>query len=370
MHLNWFSPLPPAMTDVANFTARVLPALAGRVALTLWTDQPNYDKRLERHADVRIFSGLSKTEFSSGRTNVFNLGNNRAFHKNILRLCRTQSGIIILHDLFLPNLIPRMRREILAALRVSPDKQANVLRQRALANALGVIVHTRAAFETLRHEIDCPVRFQPLPYLASERKPARPTRTTLPIRLVAFGFLGSNRRLESTLRALHTYPRKKVFHLDIYGVVPKARAIRRLIRKLDLDESVTLHGFVSEADLNQALDIADLAINLRYPTMGEASGSQLRLWDHALPSLVTPVGWYAELPPGTAGWVDPKNEIGDLHAHFDIVHDEPDFYRRMGERGRATLIADHRPDAYADALLNLVRQASPDIQANPPLPVM
>ena len=38
----------------------------------------------------------------------------------------------------------------------------------------------------------------------------------------------------------------------------------------------------------------ELLINLRYPTMGEASLSQLRIWRHALPSMVTQVGWHEE----------------------------------------------------------------------------
>ena len=59
------------------------------------------------------------------------------------------------------------------------------------------------------------------------------------------------------------------------------------VELLGLRERVTFHGYVSEAELEAALDDADLAVNLRYPTMGEASGSQLRIWDHALPSLVT-----------------------------------------------------------------------------------
>ena len=37
MHLNWFSPLPPARTDIANFTARVAALLAQRFSLTFWT---------------------------------------------------------------------------------------------------------------------------------------------------------------------------------------------------------------------------------------------------------------------------------------------------------------------------------------------
>ena len=40
MRLNWFSPLPPARTEIANYTVRLLPALCASCDVTLWTDQP------------------------------------------------------------------------------------------------------------------------------------------------------------------------------------------------------------------------------------------------------------------------------------------------------------------------------------------
>ena len=71
------------------------------------------------------------------------------------------------------------------------------------------------------------------------------------------------------------------------------------------------HGFTSEKKLDEALSQAHLAINLRYPTMGEA-WSQLRIWAHASQS-GSQVGWYATLPPDTVRFVRPDtNEVADI----------------------------------------------------------
>lgn len=50
---------------------------------------------------------------------------------------------------------------------------------------------------------------------------------------------------------------------------------------------------------------SDMALNIRYPSMEEASFSQLRIWEHALPAIVTRVGWYATLPEDVVFFVRP-----------------------------------------------------------------
>jgi glycosyltransferase involved in cell wall biosynthesis len=341
------------MTDVAHFTARIVPELAKRVQLTLWAEKKQYDRRLEKYADVRVFSKAARIEFGTADLNVFNLGNDRAFHEKILRACLVQPGLIILHDLFLPSLARRNYQKVAAVDASDPFSFTRFV----LSQALGVMVHTRGGFEALRGNGRLTVGFHPLPYSAGNEPPARSAQIGSPKRLIIFGFLDSNRRLESVLRALQAYPRKDNFRLDIFGTINKPRTFRRLVKALRLASTVIFHGFVSENELEKALLEADLAINLRYPTMGEASGSQLRIWDHALPSLVTPIGWYSELPSDTVGYVDPKNEIADLHFHFDKLQDDPEHYRKIGRCGREVLLLEHQPAAYARAIYQLAEKA-------------
>src|SRR5262249_58843846 len=107
-------------------------------------------------------------------------------------------------------------------------------------------------------------------------------------RLILFGFLARNRRVEAIFQALAELPERKQFRLHVYGTLWDAKVVHRAIEKLGLEELVKLHGYVTDATLDAALAAAHMAINLRFPTMGEASASQLRIWNFALPSLVTP----------------------------------------------------------------------------------
>ncbi|HEY9606194.1 MAG TPA: glycosyltransferase, partial [Allocoleopsis sp.] len=166
------------------------------------------------------------------------------------------------------------------------------------------------------------------------------------------GYLSPNRRLDPFLEALSTFEQKSSFHLDIYGQIWDKDYIQKRIQDLELSKLVTLHGFVEEDRLDTALSNSDLAINLRYPTMGEASISQLRIWSHALPSLVTQVGWYAELPENTVSFVRPDYEIEDIHQHLRDFLKNPDRFLEMGKNGRRLLEERHHPSVYAKAIVD------------------
>ena len=43
MKVNWFSPVPPAPSDIGNFTRNVVPTLAQHMDVTVWTDVAGFD---------------------------------------------------------------------------------------------------------------------------------------------------------------------------------------------------------------------------------------------------------------------------------------------------------------------------------------
>jgi glycosyltransferase involved in cell wall biosynthesis len=396
MKLNWFSPLPPASTDIAHYTTRVLPALCTRALVTLWTDQEHWDAGLKRYAEVRRYSPerVPWAELNRADMSIYHIGNNPLFHGSIWQLSRAAPGLVVLHDMrlhhFFDGLYRVKWRDIdayqsvmakyygeqgrLDALECFKQEARNIdsmaerypLTQLATENALGVLVHTREAFAQLKLERLRPAAYAPLPYEAGPRP--QPSRTSSEnegganngptYRLIVFGYLGRNRRLDALLKALAEFPQKEQFRLDIYGqVLDDNKHLRASIRALGLKHLATVHGFVPEAELDQALSLSHLAINLRYPTMGEASGSQLRIWSHALPSLVTQVGWYASLPAGTVAFVRPAHEIQDIQTHLKAFLNAPGDFAMMGQRGRALLEREHAPDAYAQSILDFARTA-------------
>jgi glycosyltransferase involved in cell wall biosynthesis len=154
---------------------------------------------------------------------------------------------------------------------------------------------------------------------------------------------------------LHGMAEKDEFRLDVYGTVWDASRIRQVVSEVGLTGHVRLHGFVDALD--DALATADFVINLRHPTMGEASGTQLRIWDHALPSVVADVGWYRTLPKSAVIHIPVEDEMEALRATFRRLLTEPATYKRIGENGRAVLDSQHSPEQYAEAIVQIASEA-------------
>jgi hypothetical protein len=123
-----------------------------------------------------------------------------------------------------------------------------------------------------------------------------------------------------------------------------------------LGSLVKLRGFLPESLVEQKLSTADLAINLRYPSMGEASLSQLQFWDYGLPTLVTRTGWYASLPEDATAFVRPEHEVEDIQSHLRAFLADPGAFRAMGERGRQSL-ENNDPEKYVDAMTQFAAMA-------------
>ena len=197
-----------------------------------------------------------------------------------------------------------------------------------------------------------------MPVLSPQKFRASPE----PYRIAMFGFLGPNRKLPLLLRALATFPERNRFRLDIFGTMDGEEKMNQLVCRLGLSETVTLHGFASAAELDVVLRETDLVVNLRDPSMGEASGSQLHLWQYALPSLVTCRAWYATLPENTVAFVRPEHEVEDIQRHLWEFLANPDAYRELGRNGRQHVVEHHSIENYANALL-LVAARAPEFEA-------
>jgi ubiquinone/menaquinone biosynthesis C-methylase UbiE/glycosyltransferase involved in cell wall biosynthesis len=392
MRLNWFSPLPPQRSGIADYTMRLLPALTACAEVVLWTDQEAWEPRLEQYAPVRSYQlkDMPWVEINRGDMSVFHLGNNHRFHGEIWQISQRHAGLVILHDIALQQFfaglyreqwrdragyvalmehyygtVGRQDAEDFWAGRLSIDYMAQQYRltRYAVEHALGVLLHTPRSVEELKHDIPCPLVYSPLPYPAappSDHRPQgapKPRGDRPPYRLIIFGHISDNRRLGSVLQALAGFPDREAFHLDIYGELWDPQSTTQHLQALALQPLVTLHDFVPSAELEAALAAAHLAINLRFPTMGEASVSQLQIWDHALPSLVTRVGWYAGLPEETVAFVRPDHEIADIRSHLSAFLADPSRYAKIGENGRRLLESRHTPEGYTHAILTLVGQA-------------
>lgn len=386
MKINWFSPLPPAKTGIADYMTCILPALIKNCQLELWTNQKIYDRELNNYVKVNSYhrDNIMWSKINQADINIYHIGNNPDFHEDIWRISCQCPGIVVLHDLKLQDFFSEIARinndrdsylnqmfyyyemEEKIAAEMWWNQEVSIqfmadnypLTPLALKNAIGVITHSQEGYRKFQQENVLLTAYFSLPYPRCDLSSNYELQKNRDFyQLIVFGHIGKNRCVDMILDALASFSQKQAFRLDIYGEVWDSNYLVQKINSLNLNNLVTLHGFVTEAKLETALANADLAINLRYPTMGEASVSQLQIWSHALPSLVTKIGWYSELPENTVGYVTVGNEIADLHQHFSQFLHDLQFYQTIGKNGQIWLENNHSPESYAKALVDFAREA-------------
>ncbi len=99
MTLNWFSPLPPSPSAVARRTAELLPALARRARVILWTPLPGWSDELERDAEVRRYDpgAMPWTEINAADMTVFHFSNQLEDDISAWRVNQQHPGLVVLH---------------------------------------------------------------------------------------------------------------------------------------------------------------------------------------------------------------------------------------------------------------------------------
>jgi glycosyltransferase involved in cell wall biosynthesis len=383
MRINWFSPLPPAKSGIADYTLGILPTFSKKAEVILWTDQTDWEPSLEQYAQIQTYKS-GKTDWPTlnrAAVSFYNIGNNHRFHTSIWQVSKQSPGVVVLHDFRLHDFFESLYRGVWrdergylaqmeacygeeglkAAAEFVTAEQADYdsMAQRfpmfplVLEDSLATVVHTEEAYTEVKSASRGPVVYTPLPFSGELQGKRSISENGAPYSLIVFGHIGRNRRLESVLEALCLLPERERFHLDIYGEIDDPRSLRNRIHDLKLKQIVTVHGYAPNEELDRALQAASLAINLRYPTMGEASASQLRIWTHALPTLVTKVGWYASLSEETVSHVRPEHEVDDIRSHLLSFLEDPKRFARKGEQGLRFVEREHHPERYVSTLMSL-----------------
>ncbi len=324
---------------------------------------------------------------------IYNLGNHPTFFAKTWFLSQRMPGIVVLHDLKLHHFFEGIYRErlhdekqYLAFMEEyygTPGVEAGTLYWRqqifidfmaenfpmtawGVRNALAVLVHTRNTLDAIERETGSPAVLNALPYDAhpvpvsgggTDAGSAQRTQYSPdhPVRVAIFGYLNVNRRVLEFFHALAAMDERACFEVHLFGTLLQRYEddVKRDVAALGLRDQVTFHGYVTEEALDAGLAGCDLAVNLRFPTMGEASASQLRIWSHALPSLVTQIDGYASMPEDAVSFVRPAHEREDIQGHLRDFLARPEWHRRKGARGREILVEQHRSSIYVERLAEL-----------------
>jgi glycosyltransferase involved in cell wall biosynthesis len=359
--IGFYSPLPPANTGVADYSAALLRALRCH-----GTVQPN----------------------SPGDIALYHIGNNQ-LHRGIYHRALRHPGIAVLHDAVLQHFfLGSLDREAYidefvynygewmrdcardlwtnrARSAADPRYFEFPMLKRIAETSRAVVVHNPAAARIVaRHApaakiVEIPHLFEP---------PAEiPLAETLRFRIglglkprtlvvAVFGHLRESKRLQILLRAMdRVWASGSDAVLLIAGEFSStdlARAIAPHLRHPRI-----LHtGYLSERDFWRFASITDLCVNLRYPAAGETSGIAVRLMGIGKAVACTEGEEIAKIPGNACLRIDAgPPEIDVLADTIQWLASEPDAARKIGENAAKYIAEQHAPQQVAEQFWKLAR---------------
>lgn len=346
MRIAFFSPLPPARSGIADYSEALVAAL-----------QPL--------AEVEIFSRADPA-FDPARFDavLYQLGNNDC-HDFVYETALRHPGVVVMHESNLHHLITdltikrgdwdayvreceynggaaaREFAERVRRLEVGPDYEGLPMTRRILESARGVVVHSRFMEEQIRSAgFHGPITVIPhgawIP--AADRNGYREKLgldPTAPL-VGTFGFLKPYKRIEQSLRAFRRLVR----------VIPDARMIlvgeehseapvQPIIESLGLSEQARVFGFTPIEEFVGYLSACDIVLNLRYPTVGESSGTLLRALGLGKAVLVSEIGSFLDFPDDVCLKV-PVGAVEEelIYEYLNLLISRPEVARELGARAK------------------------------------
>jgi glycosyltransferase involved in cell wall biosynthesis len=349
--VGYFSPLPPARSGVADYSAELLRALA-----PLGSVQVN-----ACDADVPLY----------------HLGNN-PLHTEIYGQALKTPGVAVLHDAVLHHFFLGSgdERQYVAEFvynygHWSEDLARELWRRRSRSGAdpeyfrypmikrvaersRAVIVHNpRAAALVHEHVRGTTVHEIPMLFTLPEELPSQSEvirwraglgimpRTFL---VGVFGHLRETKRVLALLRAFHRARQSADIMLLVAGDFVSsdlARAAEPLLRN---NAGIVRIGYLDERDFWLCASAVDACINLRYPMAGETSMIAIRLMGLGKTVLVSAGDETSRFPEAACVRVDPGQAEEEMLAEYLVwLARCPDDARAIGQRAAEYIGEHHAP---------------------------
>ncbi|HVF56289.1 MAG TPA: methyltransferase domain-containing protein [Pyrinomonadaceae bacterium] len=392
MKLCYFSPLNPQRSGISDYSEELLPHLADGADITLFVDGFAPSNR-ELTARSRCFDYRSDPSVLQTLADcdavVYQMGNDHRYHAGIFEAMRARPGIVVFHDFALQDFFlglarargdigiyldevaachgPDARREASEALSRGglPSMLARPtdfpLNCRIARDAEAIIVHSewsRARFEQIAPgvpvaRIDMPVRPN---VAAAQTRAVNNNGREGEVVIANFGLITPGKGIEQALRALSALKETHEFRYTLVGEPNPFFDVRELVRRYGMEDRVEITGHVSLAEFERRICETDIALNMRERTVGETSASLCRIMSAGVASVVSNVGWYAELPGDCVVKIDP-DEYADamLKAYLARLIEDARLRSALGERARRHALASHDASESAARYLDFIR---------------
>ena len=339
-------------SGISDYSEIMIYGLKNYFDVSLLTD--NYrpeNSGLYEDFDVKVYN-RDKIDFDSFDHILYNAGNSGDFHLYIYDCALKHPGFIILHDLALYYLtleyyrgrpdyysklykiaglkgffeLKQQLKKGKELLHCGPDIAAGApLNKELLLNSRGVIVHSEysknklsEAFDGLKLlKIDHPHRILTHRRNGSDYLEEKYGIKKEDVILASFGHIWPtklNHLVCAAVKRINSEEGKKVYYVMLGGG-----------DYIDdqLDSHIIKAGYVDRNIYDDILDRSDIVFNLRYPNMGETSGSLVQALSRGKACFVTDDGWFSELPGNRVIKMDKNATENDIYEKLIYLLKNP-----------------------------------------------
>jgi glycosyltransferase involved in cell wall biosynthesis len=373
-----FTPWPPEQSSVSAYSRRLVEGLTEHAEIDVFVagaDLDAYDRSLEPRVKLWAAGDFDWVhELRDFDRFLYVLGNSPLYLHAFTALIR-RPGVVAAHDvrfgrlyqglhqaeapgdpMWLPEKLHEMygERIPLGELRKAPeDREVEVrfsvfMSKEVREHAEKVLVHSRYAADVLRMdrlpgepEVETAVVHRGIPAVPVERNGR--SRDGGPMVISH----GAGERAEAIDLLLHGFarfaserPEAKLVLLGRLEEGAEAR-LNETASNLGIAEAIRLAGHLDQDDYWRLLADADLAVQLRTNSDGEASGSVCDCLAARLPTIVSAVGWLQEQPEPAVLHVPRDCPPGALAERIKQLADDPDL------RDRVRLAQDEYADTHS-----------------------
>jgi len=311
---------------------------------------------------------------------VINVGDCYPFHRGIIDAINNKKYIAIMHDWYIYNIfqgwVNTERKQIesekiveqlygskmLSVYKTSQKDQLSLrcfpMTEWAVSKADGVVAHANFYVERLLSATPAPIRVIPLAYKSTYNitllrdKPAASK-----INLLTIGHANPNRRIALILEAIGTssFLRDNISYC-VAGPYEKQQreALFEIACKYDIKD-FTMTGYLSDQEMSECIEKADIITCLRNPALEGASGSAIEGMLSGRPVIVSDVGFYSELPGNIVFKVRTQNELADLQKHLLTLVKKPQLRYQIGESAKIWAQQKFSEEKYARELKELIK---------------
>ncbi|HEX4034126.1 MAG TPA: glycosyltransferase family 4 protein [Solirubrobacteraceae bacterium] len=349
------TPWPPQESGVAGYNRRLAAALSRHVDVDVVVAGPRSEFVKPDAPGVRLTEAAA---WKPGRDGVLFCMGNSSVHDHVYELLREHPGAVVLHDAQLTGffgmyagrerpsdplgrLVERVERVYgaripSAELRSAPlDYRRRMelgifLTAEVACHAERLFVHSAFAEHVAEEEVSLTTRAVPvgrLPFaMPAAAQTPRGAAATAPL-IVHMGAVSEEKGVGGLIEGFGLLVREHPnARLVIAGPAEDAERERwsEHARACAPGADVALPGRVSESRYAELLASADLAVQLRDASNGEASAAVADCLAAGIPTLATRLGWSGELPATAVRHVEPQAAPHELAtAISELLADTP-----------------------------------------------